>query len=190
MDCATQLISVIAAECNNPAVAGTYGDVILIPHSAVDRVASTVTDNVISALVLKALSQPGRVFETLDNSVLGAVSLNQGTYQNNFQHDVTLRIFIKNDGVKTFLNGFANTRVIAIVKNKEQGTAGEVTYEAYGYDAGLVLNSVTADTSMADGVVYELVTGSDDTAKEKSLPKSVWTGTLADTETMLASITQ
>lgn len=187
MDCATELKNIIAADCNNPAVAGTYGEVTLVPFDAIDRSASTVADNVISAIVLK-VGRKGYSFATFDNSVLGAVSLNVGTYRNNLQHDLTLRVFVKTEDVKKFVNAFVNARIVAIVKNKEMGDTGETMYEAYGYDAGLVLNTLNADTSMADGVVYELVTGNDETSKEKSVPKSVWAGSLTDTETMLDTL--
>lgn len=188
MDCVTELTNVIAADCNNPAVAGTFGEVVLVPFDAVDRAASRVENNVISELVLKN-GKKGYMFSTFDNSVLGAVSLNSGTYRNNLQHDLTLRIFVKSENTKHFVNTFVNARVVAIVKNKEAGENGETMYEAYGYDAGLVLNTLNSDTSMADGVVYELVIGNDETSKEKSVPKSVWAGSLADTETMLGTLT-
>ena len=37
MDCVTELTNVVAADCNNPAVAGTFGEVVLVPFDAVDR---------------------------------------------------------------------------------------------------------------------------------------------------------
>lgn len=188
MDCASELMNAIAADCTDPAVAGVYGEVILLPYDAIDRVGSTLADNVISEIAMKA-TRKGYSFTSFDNSPLGAVSLVAGTYRNTLQHDLTLRVFVKTEAIKSFVNAFVNARVVAIVKNKDMGAAGETQYEAYGWDAGLVLNTLNADTSMADGVVYELVTGSDETSKEKSIQKSVWAGTLAETETMLATLT-
>lgn len=181
-------MNAIAADCQNPAVAGVYGEVILLPYDAIDRAESTVTDNVISEIVLKS-TRKGYSFSSFDNSPLGAVSLVAGTYRNTIQHDLTLRVFVKTEAIKSFVNSFVNARVVAIVKNKEMGAAGETMYEAYGWDAGLRLNTLNSDTTMADGVVYELVTGNDETSKEKSIQKSVWAGTLAATETMLATLT-
>lgn len=188
MDCADELMDVIAADCQNAAVAGVYGEVILIPYDAIDRAGSTIADNVISEIALKA-TRKAYSYSAFDNSPLGAVSLVAGTYRNTLQHDLTLRIFVKTEAIKAFVNAFVNARIVAVVKNKEMGANGETMYEAYGWDAGMVLNTLNSDTSMADGVVYELVTGNDETSKEKSIPKSVWAGTLADTETMLATLT-
>lgn len=188
MDCASELLNATAADCENPAIAGLYGEVILLPFDAIDRTASTVTDNVISEIVMKA-TRKGYSFTSFDNSPLGAVSLVAGTYRNTLQHDLTLRVFVKTESIKKFVNAFVNARVVAIVKNKEMGVNGDTMYEAYGWDSGLILSTLTSDTSMADGVVYELVTGNDETSKEKSIQKSVWAGTLAATETMLATLT-
>lgn len=188
MDCASELMSVVAADCDNPAIAGMYGEVILLPFDAIDRAGSTVTDNIISEIALKA-SRKGYSFASFDNTPLGAVSLVQGTYRNTIQHDLTLRIFVKTEAIKKFVNAFVNARVVAIVKNKEMGANGDTMYEAYGWDSGLRLNTLNSDTTMADGVVYELVSGNDEVSKEKSIPKSVWAGTLAETETMLATLT-
>lgn len=188
MDCTTELQNLVAADCKNPAVAGLYGEVTLLPYNAIDRAGSTITDNVISEIALKG-TRKGVTFSSFDNSPLGAVSLVAGTYSNSIQHDLTLRIFVKTEDAKAFVNNFVNARVVAIVTNKEGGLKGEVTYEAYGWDGGLILNTITSDTSMADGVVYELVTGNDETSKEKSIPKSVWDTDLATTASMIASLT-
>ncbi len=188
MNCASELQSLIAADCDNPAVAGLYGEATILPSDAIDRAASTVTANVISEIAMKT-GKKGVTFDSFENTSLGATSITAGTYRNTLQHDVTLRIFVKTEAAKAFLNSLINARVVIILKNKEGGTSGETTYEAYGWDGGLKLNTLNADTTMADGVVYELVLGNDEVSKEKSLPKSVWAGTLAETETMLGTLT-
>lgn len=188
MDCTTELRNLVAANCDDPAVAGTYGEVIIVPYSAIDRTASAVSDKgVITSIVLLS-GRSGYLFESFDNSPLGAVSLVDGTYRKTWQHDATLRVFTKNEESKEFVNGATNSRVVIIMKNKEPGPSGEVQYEAYGWDAGLVLTSATGDTTIADGVVYELVFGNDDTSKEKTVQRSVFDTDLATTEVMLKTL--
>ena len=187
MDCTKQLMNVVAAVCDTPATAGTQGQVILLPYGGIDRILSEVTDNVIKSIIMRNNAK-GNTFDTLERGVLGAPSLVAGTYVNSWQHDVTLRIFVKNEDVKKFVNAFTNSRVVAIVQNNEVGNAGDVMYEAYGWDAGLKLNEATGDTTMADGLVYEITAGNDDQAKERSLPKSVFITDIATTETMLNSL--
>ena len=87
---------------------------ILINHSDVDKVASTITDNVISELVLKN-GKKGFVFTSIGRSMNDTgVSLNVGTYRNTLIHTAMLRIFTKNGDSKKFVNQFiAGARVIA-----------------------------------------------------------------------------
>ena len=177
-----------AADCDNPAVAGTFGEVILVPYSAIDRTASSVTaKGVIESIVLKT-GRTGYLFDAYDNSPLGAVSLVAGTYVNRWQHDATLRVFTKSEAAKEFVNGATNSRIVVIMKNKELGSDGTTQYEAYGWDAGLVLTEATGDTTITDGVVYELVFGNDETSKEKTVQKSVFDTDLDKTETMLKTL--
>lgn len=187
MDCTSELKNLVAASCENPAVAGTFGEVILLPYNGIDRAQSEVENGVIKSIVMKT-GKKGCLFDAYDNSPLGAVSLVAGTYRNNWQHDATLRVFTKSTEAKEFVNGLTNSRVVVVLKNKEGATGGEVTYEAYGWDAGLVLTEATGDTTLADGVVYELVLGSDETSKEKTVQKSVFDTSIATTETMLKTL--
>ena len=99
-----------------------------------------------------------------------------------------LRIFTKTQAAKKFVESLKLARVVAIVENKEIGTAGEIKYEAYGWDAGLELMSMKTSTAMPDKVVFELELGSGAKSKETSLPKSVFVTSVSATETMLAGL--
>ena len=183
-DCSKLGMGLQAVVCGKPPVAGTGSKVILLNYSEIDRNLSVVADNVITALVLKQQAT-GYEFRGLDNSNLGATTLNKGTYMSNFQHDLTLRIFAKNEASKKFANSLNGARVVAIVQNKEQGDNGSVKWECYGWDAGLELNEFESNTEMADSVVYQILLGSGENSKESSLPKSVFSTDLTTTETML-----
>lgn len=188
MDCSKITSGLQAVTCNNPAIPGTGSRVILINYADIDRNASTVAGNVITELILKSETTKGFAFESLDNATLGEISYNKGTYFGNWQHDLTLRVFAKNESAKKFANELNGARVVAIVENKEPGTDGDVKYEAYGWDAGLELNEASASTEMADLVVYQIKLGSGANSKEGSLPKSVFKTSLTETETMLNSL--
>lgn len=187
MDCSKITAGLQAVACNDPAIPGTGQKVYLINYNDIDRTLSVVTDNVISDVILKPTAK-GYLFETIDNSTEATTTLNKGKYFGNWQQNLSLRIFTKSELAKKFVNGLNGARVVAIVENKETGTAGEVKWEAYGWDAGLELNEVTAETVMTDLVVYSLTVGSGETSKESSLPKSVFKTDLATTETMLAAL--
>jgi hypothetical protein len=148
---------------------------------------STVSGNIVSSIILKD-DATGYDFESLDNANLGEVSYNKGTYFGNWQHDLTMRVFAKNEASKKFINNLNGARVVAVVENKEPGSDGGVKYEAYGWDAGLELNEGTASTDMADQIVYQVKAGSGANSKEGSLPKSVFVTDLAATEIMLNAL--
>jgi hypothetical protein len=187
MDCSRITQGLQAVVCGQPAIPGTGPRVILINYSDIDRSLSTVNGNVISSIILKE-DATGYDFASLDNANLGEVSYNKGTYFGNWQHDLTMRVFAKNEVSKKFVNSLNGARVVAVVENKESGSDGGVKYEAYGWDAGLELNEGTASTDMADMVVYQIKAGSGANSKEGSLPKSVFATDLDHTETMLNAL--
>ena len=184
MSCTDIDIALNAIICGRPPIAGTEPRIVFLNYSEIDRDLSIVVDNVIQEIVLKddAIGYP---FESADNSTLGAFSLNKGTYFSNWQHDLTPRIFVKTERAKKWLNKLTGARVVALVENKEMGENGDTKWEAYGWDAGLELNEATNDTTFPDNTVYVCTLGSGEASKEASIPKSVFAGTLADTELMI-----
>lgn len=195
MDCSQITAGLIAAQCGKTPIKGTNGKVYLISYEDINRdeALTVVTNNVISELALKS-TKSGYLFESLEDSAVGEIALAKGKYMNQFDHKLPLRIFTKSEPAKAFVNGMTDARIVAIVENKEMGTAGEIKYEAYGWDAGLVLTELKSTTEYADGVAYELTLASDD-SKEYTLPKSVFTtsGTvgvsnLEATEAMLTAL--
>ena len=187
MDCSEITSGLVAVNCDKASVAGTGGKVRLISYSDINRDLSTIVDGVITAIVLKA-GKKAYDFETVDNSVDGDSSLAKGTYISDFDHSLMLRVFAKTEAVKKFVNKMKLARVVAVVDNKEIGAAGEVKYEAYGWDSGLELMEMKSSTLMADKVAFELKLGSGAKAKETSLPKSVFITDITATEAMLAGL--
>ena len=190
-NCSEIIQDVIGAECGKNATVGLEDDLILINFDDIDKPGSTVTNNVISELVLNG-TKKGFKFSTIGRSMneAGVPSVNRGTYKNTVIHSLPLRIFVKNEKVKDFVNKFIEgARVGAVVKNREIGEAGEVKYEFYGFDNGLEITTLVATTAMTDGIVYDITISSVDGAEEGSLPKSIFDTDLATTEAMLASLT-
>jgi hypothetical protein len=189
MNCSNLTQGLVAAMCNQSATVGADDDVFLINFNDIDKTESTETNNIISNITLKNDKQ-AYAFQTIGKSLNGSgVSFSKGTYRNTVAQNIWLRIFVKTEAVKTFVNEFiSGARVVAVVKNKETGPDGQVKYEAYGWDNGLELNELAATIEMTDGVVYPLNIGSSDTAQEGSLPKSVFITSEAATEAMLAGL--
>lgn len=186
-DCSRLNNDLQGADCDRVPVPGTESTHIIINYVDIDRQATKVTNNVINPLVLKD-GQRAFEFLTLPDAVIGTAEPNISTYWTTWTHSGQLRIFIKNEKAKTFVNDLTNARVVIIMKNREEGDAGEVKYEAYGYNAGLKLSAATVSTEMADYVAYDVTMSTPDGAGEATLPKSVWYGSLGATETALNAL--
>lgn len=190
MDCSNIAANVVSAVCGTIAKSGAVGQVVyLINYKDIDRTASVVTNNVITDLVLKT-GKNAYSFTTYDKSLNDSgATFNLGTYRNTWTHNVQLNIFTKNEVNKDFVNDLsAGARLVVILENKEHGDSGDVKYEAYGYDNGLVLTESASTIAMEDGVVYPLNVSSEETAQEGSLPKSVFKTDELTTDAMIQAL--
>jgi len=189
MNCSELTTGLVAAQCGQLETAGAEDDVILIPFNTIDRANCSVLDNVIREIELVA-DKYAYMFSTYGKSLNEAgATFAVGTYRNSWTHSVPLRIFVKKEQSKKFVNQFGEgAKVVAILKNKAEGENGEVKYEAYGWDNGLIMTESAPTIAMADGVVYPLTLASAEGSNEGSLPKSVFAGAIAATELMLKGL--
>lgn len=187
MDCGAIVAGLTAATCGQIAASGTGTKIVLMNYDDIDKAGSTVAAGVASSIVMKP-GKLGFLFETFEKSVTGEATFSKGTYIDTYDHALTLRIFIKNQLTKTFINKLIGSRLVAVVENRGIGTAGEVKYEVYGWDSGMRLTENAFTTDYADNVVYTAKLASDDTSKEGQLPLSYYITNLATTETAFASL--
>ena len=109
-DCSKITAGLVAANCAKSAIYGNGGSITLLNYTDIDKSESTVTNNVISAIVLKGTAK-GFVFGTLPNSIDPAPALAKGKYFSKFQHDLTVRVFVKNELAKAFVNSLTTARL-------------------------------------------------------------------------------
>ena len=187
MDCAKIAAGLTASECGKMATAGTGTKVVLMNYDDIDKASSTVSSGVCTSLVLAA-EKLAYLFESIDKATTGEATFAKGTYIDSYDHAVTLRIFIKDQSSKNFINSLTNARVVAIVENRATGASGNTKYEVYGWDSGLKLSENAFTTDFADNVVFTAKLASDDNSKEGQLPLSYFISDLAGTETALAGL--
>lgn len=187
MDCAKIAAGLTAAECGKMATAGTGTKVVLMNYDDIDKASSTVSSGVCTSLVLAA-DKLAYLFESIDKATTGEATFAKGTYIDSYDHAVTLRIFIKDQTSKNFINSLTNARVVAIVENRATGASGNTKYEVYGWDSGLKLSENAFTTDFADNVVFTAKLASDENSKEGQLPLSYFITDLAGTETALAGL--
>lgn len=200
-DCSKLTAGLVGANCSKPAIVGNGPVVLFGNFNDVNKADSVVTNNVISSIAMLNATKFFK-FEGLEDSIDANPSLKKGKYFSYWNHQLIIRVFIKTEAAKAFINALNTSRTIAIIQNKETGitstTAGEpavttvtgcTKYEAYGWDAGLSLNDAKEIAGFTDGVVYELTFGSSDTSLETSLPKSVFVTDEDATDTLIAGLT-
>lgn len=187
MDCAKIAAGLAAADCGKMATSGTGTKVVLMNYDDIDKASSTVSSGVCTSLVLAA-GKLAYLFESIDKATTGEATFAKGTYIDSYDHAVTLRIFVKDQTSKNFINSLTNARVVAIVENRATGTSGNTKYEVYGWDSGLKLSENAFTTDFADNVVFTAKLASDENSKEGQLPLSYFASTLAATETALAGL--
>lgn len=185
MNCGKIAKNLTLAGCG-ASIAGIAPELILLNFDDIDKSSSSISGNVLSTIVMSG-SAKGYKYESAKNAFEGSVSLNKGTYVNTYNHQLLGRVFAKTQNAKDELIKLAQGKVVAVVKNLD-ATNQETVYEAYGWDAGLVMSDFQAASTDADGVLYTFTLASDDNAKESELPKSVYSETLAATETMLKGL--
>lgn len=177
MDCSKITEGFVGGACGALPTGGTSSYVWLLNYDEVDKSKSTVdADGNISAIAMKE-GKYAYLFETIDNANEAGATFNKGTYVNNYDHTVTLRIFKDNIAAKKFVNALAGARVIAVVKRKCVDTCDNI-FEVYGWDSGLKMSENPYSTTLTDNVAMAPVLMSDDISKETTLPRT-YTGTEA-----------
>lgn len=199
--CGRIVNNLIMQQCGKAAASGTDARVWIANYEDVNIAGSTVTDGVVSNIVMKGDNKFYRL-ESKARSTEGAATFATGTYGGTFDHSVTLRAFTKDQEVKDFMNTLKDARVLIIVENIENGKDktgafnGGTKFEVYGWDSGLVLTEMPWSTTLSDTVTYTATLASDENSKEGQLPLSVFvapaspTEPLKETEALLTSISK
>lgn len=187
MDCAKIAAGLTASECGIMATSGTGTKVVLFNYDDIDKGSSVVAAGICTSLVLKT-NKLAYLFESIDKATTGEATFAKGTYIDSYDHAITLRIFVKDQTSKDFINSLTNARVVAIVENRATGEGGNTKYEVYGWDSGLKLSENAFTTDFSDNVVFTAKLASDDNSKEGQLPLSYFITDLSATETALAGL--
>lgn len=169
-------------------IGGTGAEVVLLNYSDVLKSGSEVDEEkgIISKIALKSGAK-GFLYSSIENSTEGSATLNAGTYVDNYDHSVTLRIFKDTAEAKAWVNSMKGARFIALVAKR---TTGKNHWEAYGWDSGLKLSENTYNTTFTDNVALSPVISSDDTSKESSLPFTFFTESEEATDAAVYALCQ
>ena len=196
--CGKLSTGIIGADCANPLIPGVKPTAILINRDDIDIDLTDVSNGVITNLALKA-GKKAYLAETLENGIDANIAFAKGTYYNGWDHNFVFRIFDNTPTVKSFIDDLSKSRIAVIIENnyikynpdtKKGEEKGDTVYEIYGFYTGLELKEATRDTKDADTKGgWVLTCGCNDTAKEPTLPLTVFKDSLLDTLTLLETLT-
>jgi len=177
MDCSKITAGFVGGACGALPTGGTGQRVWLMNYEDIDRANCTLdADGNISAIAMKT-GKYAYLYETIDNANEASATFNKGTYVNNYDHSITLRIFKDNIAAKKFVNQLSGARIVAVVERKCVSSCDNI-FEVYGWDSGLKMSENPYSTTLTDNVAMAPVLTSDDISKETTLPRT-YTGTEA-----------
>lgn len=181
----------VLRNCDQPLVGGVSDELILINKADI----LGYTENSSNAQIIEAISMVSSPqakaykFEGFKNSTEPQSDLAPATFLNGWKHQVLFRIFDNTPTTKAIIDGMANGTFVAIVKNNNQGVAGNAVYELYGRFVGLELiagSTVKNDADTQGAYVLTLATAEGE--KEPKLPATIYITDLTTTAALIQSL--
>ena len=178
MGCLTEKITGdIAINCDHIAIAGLESDILLIPHSDVDKSASTFdADNkmIISDLVLKA-SATGYLLEGVKqtNGMNSEFVPGDDQTLDKHRHGIRGRVLTPSAANIEQANLLGKGEsYMAVVNRKYKGADSADAFLILGWDTGMHLSVMTINSNENDGAIL-LEMASKDGMLENDLPRVV-----------------
>lgn len=153
--CIGALSANFVRDCSYRPKANLDNTVYLANTSDIDKSTSQLSDSglTVSSLVL---NDGASVYsaEGAGKYPQGSIELVKGDNGNAWKHGLTLRILYYGEDQRAQVQEMVdNGRITAIIKKKDSGLAGELTYEVLGYESGMAVQTVTWNSNENDGVV-------------------------------------
>ncbi len=171
--------------CNAPISGGTGTRMILFNFD--DKDTATVTaDGTISALTL---ANPGFEYEGQKLSHHPSYEMVKKPFTNVFKHQVEFLVFNFTQTMKANLQKMSKGKIVAVVENNYQGTAGETAFEVYGYNTGLFVEEMKRDANDTDNQgAFVIKLSSDEAALESVLPQALFLTDYATSKAIVDSL--
>lgn len=157
--CETKLSKNFIRECSYKPKQGLGRTLWLMNTEDIDRAASVLNETKTSISVLALISDasvPRKMYksEGNDNSHKASSELVVSEFGNGVKHTVTINILYYSDVQRAALMEIVDgARLTAIVERIDTGINGELSYEVYGFEAGMVISEMTRSSSENSGVL-------------------------------------
>lgn len=187
INCDSLIAQDISIACDDQVTKGLESDGIIMNRADIDfakTVFSSENPNIIEQLVLKSGKKAYEVIQQGNNPYTGTKSeLNVGTYRNTWTHEIPIVVLANTpDVVHNIIDGLANGKFVAILRNVSKGTDGKGEFQVYGYAQGLKASAGTCEKYSDDTEGGWLMT-----LQEERTPKAALFFYKTDTDTTTAA---
>lgn len=159
VNCEIKLSKNFIRECSYKPKQGLGRTLWLMNTEDIDRAASVLNETKTSISVLALISDASvsrKMYksEGNDNSHKASSELVVSEFGNGVKHTVTINILYYSDVQRAALMEIVDgARLTAIVERIDTGINGELSYEVYGFEAGMVISEMTRSSSENSGVL-------------------------------------
>ncbi len=181
-----KIASNILIDCNNPLIAGTNDELIIM--NKVDI--ASVTRNGVNPQIIEGITMVSGAtafqYEGKNNSVEPSYELRKLRYAEVYGHNVNFKVFTNSAAIKKELEALAKGDTVAIIKNNHEGIGGASAYEIYGIDSGLnVTEMVRNPTESETQGAHNVLLATPEESSEAHMPSTLFLTNLATTKAIV-----
>lgn len=185
--CESLIAQDIIIPCEDQVTKGLESDGIIINREDIDFTKTKFDEsapNIIKQLVLKKGKKAYAVRQEGNNPYTGTkTELNVGTYRNSWNNTLPIVVLANTPGVcANIIDGLANGKFVAILRNTTKGTDGKGEYQVFGYSQGLKASAGENDKYSDDTEGGWLMT-----LQETNAPKAAMFFFVTDSKTTAAT---
>lgn len=181
--CESLIAQDITIACEDQVTKGLESDGVIINRDDIDFTKTTVSGNLISAMVLKSGKKGYAIKQDGSKPFTGTkTELNVGTYRSSWKNTVAIVVLANTPDVcANIIDGLANGKFVIVLRNLSKGADGKGEYQVFGLQQALKAASGENDKYSDDTEGGWLVT-----LEEESVPKSAYFLWSTDTTTTAA----
>lgn len=184
--CESLIAQDISIPCEDQVTKGLEADSVIMNRNDIDFTKTVFDDsnpNIIKQLVLKKGKKAYACIQQGNTPYTGVKSeLNVGTYRNTWNHELPIIVLANTpDVIHNVIDGLANGKFVAIVRNVAKGADGKGEFQVYGYAQGLKASAGTCEKYSDDTEGGWLIT-----LQEEQTPKAAYFFFNTDTDTTTA----
>jgi GTPase len=190
MSCTLKLSKEFARKCSYRPKQGVDKTIYLVNTEDIDK-ATTVLNTTKTSVTTLTLGTGAKLFKSEGNDKSHAVSseLVVSDFGNGMKHQLKVNVLYYGDAERAALQEIIDgARITAIVKKVDTGESGELSYEVYGFESGMVISEMSRSSSENAGVISFTLASKE--GEEESTDAKIFMDTdLATTEAWIESNT-